>query len=201
MRTSLIALMLLLCCAAAWPMAGQYTNPDSVVQRPEWPSGLLELIKSRAWTHAYWVNADDYFLYCGDTAAFQAFLNAYSKLAAKPLTLILRSGSGGTETFTQQPVRYDWMLAFRQWAPREESQGNPLALELYIGGNVDWAKVKVPANVKVVHGQSCVTADVKYGEQIPLDLVSGAENDVSVLSLSEVRLSRGEETVTASIAA
>ena len=219
MRTLMFIVALIVCCTAAIGMGGGHPA-GNVADRGEWPSGLAELINSRPRVGSYWVNANDFFLYSGDTAAFQAFLNGYSKLPqsdlvsvdgvvhtlpeprpeAGPLTLILRSGDVMREALGD-PVNADWTLAFRKWGANKESKGNPLALELNIGGRVRFADVKVPGNVEIVQGESYVTRDVEVGKVIPLELSCGAGDEAGTVQMKSITLVSEKKSCTASISA
>ena len=163
MKRSLFALSvflfaLLLCCAA-FPWASEHPAGVPIGQHPEWPAGLADLVNAAGRVYGYWVNANDWFFYEGDTGDFTAFLKKYSALKGTPLMLVLHSGKGKTGRLgdEEENIQYDWEVKVlcRGWhleAPADPTSGKSgyvVILEVWLGGNVSLEKLNVPPNLTV----------------------------------------------------
>jgi hypothetical protein len=171
--TALLVLQLAFCCATgALAMAAQTTSP--AVQQPNWPAGLADLLNSRKWVYAYWINAIDHYYYSGDAKAFSAFVAKFSKLGSVPelgtvssepsepgkvlpsettLQLVLHAGKEMTGAFDvpkDAKIPFEWKVETNGWvSPGADTTIIPV-LELWTGGRVKLAKVKMPLNVEVI---------------------------------------------------
>lgn len=176
MKTTLacvLVLVLTACCTmVALAMAAESTPP--AVQQPNWPFGLADVLNSRKWVYAYWVNAIDHLYYSGDATAFNAFVDKFSRIGTVPkrdtitseppepgkvlpsettLRLLLRAGKGLTGNFDipkDAKIPFDWKVETNGWvSPGADTTIIPV-LELWTGGKVKLAKVKVPLNIEVM---------------------------------------------------
>jgi len=112
--------------------------------------------------HGYFINANDFFFYVGDTDEFNQFLDQYAKLKKTALTLILQPGPGKTDFITRddKEITFDWKvnLYCRGWAreappdPTGKAGRYVIVLEVYPGAQVELNKIKVPLSVKVKSG-------------------------------------------------
>ena len=148
-------------------------------QDHNWPAGSLEVAEPRRRASASgkgppFGGGQYCFEYRGDTAAFQAALDAFARIKAQRLELSVHEGP--RESFIlkdpgdpKADARLDW--SFTVWNPESwnrlyNKQGNawnaedpnfgkPLAaphIDVWVGGKdggVDWSKVKVPQNLTV----------------------------------------------------
>ncbi len=166
-KLALITLVLALHCECALGLGGDYPPGMRLVSPPEWPAGLMSLIESQRWVHGYFYGyAEDNFFYAGDADSFSRFL---SRLAALPIaspTLTLHRGIGVAKSpWNHGPgLKCDWKMHIEpQWRklainkPFEETKriirdnpGGRVDLDLWLDGGVNFAEVKVPANVTVV---------------------------------------------------
>jgi hypothetical protein len=117
------------------------------------------------------------FLYRGDTAALQAALDLFAKTNTPELTLVIHEGPGESPFLRDENAApgatgtFDW--SFTVWDPRSfhhlynnpntvfsagDPNGNfrrgtvePPRIDVFVsaGGGIDWARVTVPANLKV----------------------------------------------------
>ena len=120
---------------------------------PVWPDGLSALQNNTLRVHADYAGQTQRAYYSGDTSAFNSFLKAYSKVKARPLKLVLHS----TNTMSNQiqlgsnQTNYDWMLSYpAQVSGADQSQTAVPTLEVWVGGNVDRARMKVPSNIRTI---------------------------------------------------
>lgn len=154
-------IMLVSFSASAWARASEYGPLQPINQQPDWPVGLADLLKSGDRVYAYCVNWMDHFYYAGDADALNIFLEKYSKLKGTPLTLSIHVGPakvGKISTPGQKDTAYDWhvfvtppMIPDGGFVKGREHE-RIVTVELWLGGQVELKKVKVPDNVKVVDG-------------------------------------------------
>jgi hypothetical protein len=113
--------------------------------------------------HGYFVNANDFFFYRGDTDEFNQFLQQYARLKKTPLTVVLQPGPGKTNFITRddKEIAFDWKVDVycRGWAreippdlPGGKSQYVAI-IQLHTGGQVELGKIKVPLNVRVKYAE------------------------------------------------
>ncbi len=151
-------------CGSAFPLGGDHPTGVPVRQNPEWPAGLTDLLNSGRRVNGYWVNANDWFFYAGDTEEFNEFIRGYAGLKETPLMLVLRSGQGLTGGLgdSTRTIKFDWQADVRRrgWSreappdPTGEKSKYVVLVELNTGGQVQLEKVQVPLNVKVKWGDA-----------------------------------------------
>ncbi len=159
--------------ASALIMVGHGNNP---VRDAGWPEGALAVanLKSRVgwWEGPPFGGGEWQFLYRGDTEAFTEALTSFAATRAPSLDLVIHDGPQ-ENTFLKDSAkpnadtRVDW--TFTVWVPanwnrlynnpkilfdadqpRFRRPVDPPRLDVYVGGGqVDWAKVKVPASLRV----------------------------------------------------
>ncbi len=159
-----VVLITLMGSIPALPMGGDHPAGEPIGQHPEWPAGLADLLNSGGRVHGYWVNANDWFFYAGDTEALNEFLQKYSRLKGTPLTLVLRPGRGLTGELGggEKNIAYDWEVQVRRrgWSreglpdPTGEKGGYVVIAEVWAEGQIKLSKVEVPLNVKVKWGDA-----------------------------------------------
>lgn len=153
-------IMIVVWCISAFPWGGEHG--EQAAFHSEWPAGLKELLDREEWVYGYWVNANDWFFFVGDTEAFNQFLKQYAKLKDTPLKLVLHAGRGRTGRlgYGEKRIQFDWELKAlrRGWhpeAPKDPASEKPayvVIVELWLGGKVELSSVKVPLNVEVKSG-------------------------------------------------
>ena len=166
-KLTLIALVLVLHCECVLALGLDYPPGMRLLSPTDWPSGLASLRDSQRWVHGYGFGfAEDNFFYAGDADSFGRFLTRFAALPTASHTLILHHGTGVAKSpWNLGPgLRCDWKMhiepRWRQAAfnkPVDETKqiirhnlGCTVSLDLWLNGGVNFAEVKVPANVTVV---------------------------------------------------
>jgi hypothetical protein len=157
-----IAVITLLFCASAFPLAANHPPGLPVGQNPEWPAGLADLLNSPGRVHGYFVNANDFFFYREDTDEFNRFIEQYAGLEQTPLTLVLQPGPGTTNSLTpdDKELPFDWEvdLYCRGWAreappdPTGKAGKYVVVVKVFPAGQFELGNIRVPPNVKVKSG-------------------------------------------------
>lgn len=169
-----IAVITLLFCASAFPLAANHPPGVPVGEYPEWPAGLADLLNSPGRVHGYFINSNDFFFYAGDTDEFNQFLEQYARLEKTPLTLVLQPGPGKTNSLTpdDKEVPFDWNvdLYCRGWSreappdPTGKANRYVVVVKVFPVGRLEVSKIKVPLNVKV----KSAVEDKKFAEFIAI---------------------------------
>ena len=109
----------------------------------------------------------------GDTAALSRFLEQYSKLKMKSLGLVIHVGQplahamfGGK---LEKEVRYDW--DYTRQIPDKKTDPETVWVGLWLGGRVQFDKIKVPLNLELKSGGEIekFIASHKAGRMTPRD--------------------------------
>ncbi len=219
-RTQLFIVTCLIACLSSSALAaitGAVGNDP--VNDPGWPKGALEVanLKTRV---AYWegppFGGGQYeHLYRGDTAAFNAALEVFSKMRTPVRELVIFDGPH--ESFYMKiprgddkkiDARIDW--SFTVWVPANwhrlySKPGNeffaqdqnfrkpldPPRMRVYIGGGglIDFEKVKVPTNIRVVDQRAAASGvTVEGGAMVRVnvyDMATGKPVAGAVLKIDE----------------
>jgi len=163
LASTLISLAL---CTPAFPWVAEHPAQLPVGGATGWPAGLRELVNREGRVYGYFINANDFFFFTGDTESFNDFLEQYARLKGTPLTLIVHPGRGITSRLgeKEKKITFDWEVEVlcRGWHPqappdptrdpRTDKPGYVVILEVWVGGNVELKKVKVPKTVKMKSG-------------------------------------------------
>ncbi len=173
--------------ASALILTGRGNDP---VRDPGWPDGALEVanLESRVgwWEGPPFGGGEWQFLYRGDTETFNQALGKFAAIRGPLLDLVIHDGPQETtflkaEKDSSADTRVDW--TFTVWVPANwhhlynnpksvfgadrpqfRQPVDPPRLDVYIGGGqVDWAKVKVPDNVRVRDERASVAEVVPVG--------------------------------------
>jgi hypothetical protein len=169
--TSVFSLALLsLVWLAPLPASGLILSGrgNEEVRDAGWPEGALALanFESRIgwWEGPPFGGGEWHFLFCGNTEGFKDALAVFAAMRAPALDLVIHDGPCEDSILNE---RVDW--AFTVWVPANwhrlfnnpksvfnansphfRQPVDPPRLDVYIGGGqVDWARVKVPANLRV----------------------------------------------------
>jgi len=162
-----IALLVLVGAApSAYGMGGDHPEDRPVGGSPDWPQGVVKLANHGNRIHGFWVNATDFFFYDGNTDVLNAFLEQYAKVPDVEHQVVLHPGVGQAQSpwwpgEGKNPLACQWKLNVlrRGWhpdAPRLPGKKGPqyvVTVEVYSGGGIDLAKVKIPAGVAVKAGK------------------------------------------------
>lgn len=160
--------------ASALIQGGKGNKP---VRDPGWPAGAEPIFNHPArvaWWEGPPFGGGRYHAECrGDTESFNKVLAQFAKLRVKNKRLVLHDGIG--QSFWLNPnrkpendpeARINWMFTvwipdswnhhrtapadFNPTDPKDAKTGPPATIELYTGGAVRWAKLKVPKGITVV---------------------------------------------------
>jgi hypothetical protein len=115
-----------------------------------------QLVKGQIPVHGFMVNWTDTFFYSGDTADFNRFVEAYSKLENVELRVVIHVGS----TKAQSPwdnkdrdIPADW--SYHLWNTGPIPKGGkpaPAKVDVWLGSRIKLESLRIPANVEVVSG-------------------------------------------------
>ncbi len=157
--------------AAALITGGEGNKP---IPDPGWPKGAAAIFNHPgriAWWEGPPFGGGQWHSECrGDARTLTAILTGFSKLDAKTKRVVVHDGVGQSfwisEPARKDAARIDW--EFIVWQPsswerlsqlpaginptdaRDRSNGPPSQIDVYTGGNVRWADVKVPEGLEVV---------------------------------------------------
>jgi len=153
---------LVLAAAASPALALGASHPnDRPVSHDEWPKGLAEIINTKARVCGFFVNANDWFYFKGDTKAFNKALAAYGKMKETPLKLVLHPGRCmAREPWDKDkatPCEWSFAVIRRGWGAPEAKPGDSgqyvVTLNLWLGGDVTLEDLDVPLAVDVESGR------------------------------------------------
>jgi hypothetical protein len=207
---ALLAVLLLAFPAFALIMVGRGNDP---VRDPGWPEGALAVANLKArigwWEGPPFGGGQWQFVYRGDTETFQQALDAFAAIRAPALELVIHEGPEENALLKDSAkpdasTRVDW--AFTVWVPENWHRlyNNPKSvflantpnfrepvaaprLEVYLGGGqVEWAKVKVPANLRVSDDRAATAG---------LDPALGSVARVEIYDMANGRPVRGAKVV------
>ncbi len=174
-----VALVTLLWPSLAFSlMMERELRSDEIGNWPDWPPVLRELVCRQGIVYGTHSDAPTFgegmewmtIFFQGDHEAFNEMLEQYAELSdsLKPpgpskeaaLTLIIHPGRGNTASAGGSLVRgkdiaFDWMVRVTRNGTRlpKEKQQYGAVVEVWVGGEVDLAKMKVPLNVEVKSGR------------------------------------------------
>jgi hypothetical protein len=150
------------CCTAVFGLAAEHRAGAPGPTNPHWPQGLNELVKGHKIVRGFFINANDYLFYSGDTEQFNEFLKGYAAIKDTPLTLVIHAGRGktGGELGAKRQIAFDWQLGISRQRPHRDAaeaadrKASPyvVSLNLWLGGQVELNQVEVPLNVTVKSG-------------------------------------------------
>lgn len=197
---AIFGLLILTCAphqAHALIVGGEGNEP---VKDPGWPAGADAVFNTKArvaWWEGPPFGGGEWHAECrGDAAAFNDILAAFAKIEAPKRRLIVHDGVG--RSFWLDPnqekkdgAEVDWVFVVWQpdrWTrlrrlpadlrPRTGDDAPVPQLEVYAGGRVRWADVKVPDGIEIIdrrleaHGFQLTDGTVLEGKAT--DLATGA---------------------------
>jgi len=163
-RLTLGCLMMAACCTVALALGGGHRN-DQPCSHKAWPPGLADIVNTKARVCGFFVNANDWFYYRGDTKAFNNVLAAYGKMKDTPLLLVLHAGRGTArepwDKGAGTPCEWSIAVIRRGWGAPQAKPGETgkyvVTLHLWLGGDVALEGIDVPLNVNVRSGAEIET--------------------------------------------
>ncbi len=145
----------LLSCAPALPRTREHPVGRPVHASPDWPAGLAELLNRPGRVYGYIYFSGNRFHYAGDTDEVNEFLAQYAMLKDTPLTLVLHAGPDREKKWLEtKKIGYDWKVdvAFRSWSVNQKKRQYNVTVQVWLGGQVELGKMKVPLNIQVKSG-------------------------------------------------
>jgi hypothetical protein len=115
-----------------------------------------QLVKGQIPVHGFMVNWTDTFFYSGDTAAFNKFVEAYSKLENVELRVIIHVGAKKASSpwdKEERDIPADW--SYHVWRTGSTAKGDkpaPAKVDVWLGSRIKLENLHIPANVEVVSG-------------------------------------------------
>ena len=106
--------------------------------------------------HGYMVNWTDTFFFAGDTAAFNKFVEGYSKRHDLNRRVVLHVGTKKARSpwdKADRDIAVDW--SYHVWNTRPPVAGGPPApsrVDVWLGSRIKLEDLRIPANVEVVSG-------------------------------------------------
>ncbi|MEX2176627.1 MAG: hypothetical protein WD872_19835 [Pirellulaceae bacterium] len=156
---ALMALVGILPAQNAWALGTEEfgNQPLSPANYTQWP-GIVPLVNDAARVYQNWVNGNEHFYYRGTTKQLNAAVAHFAKVEMDKHVVVLRPGPGVAPSFHERKTPFNWSLHViggiaqaRPAGPGEEFDWpkHPL-LTIYTGGDIDLAKLEIPAGVSVV---------------------------------------------------
>jgi hypothetical protein len=123
----------------------------------EW-KGIMPVLNDKARVYSNWVNGNEHFFYKGTTKELNAALAEFAKIEVKTHEVLLRPGPGVTQTFGRKDVPHNWELHILGGISKhlltldkgDEVWNKDPRLTIYIGGDIDLAKLEVPKGVTLL---------------------------------------------------
>jgi hypothetical protein len=150
-------------CVSAFPRITEHPVGRPVHASPDWPAGVAELLNRPGRVYGYIYFSGSRFHYAGDTEEVNEFLGEYARLKDTPLTLVLHAGPDREKKRLEaKKIGYDWKVdvVFRSWSANQKRRQYNVTVEVWLGGQVELGKMKVPLNIQVKSG----TEGQKSGE-------------------------------------
>ena len=157
----LAVLTMTACSTVALALGADHPADRPVRGHDGWPKGLKELMNVEGRVGGFFVNADDYFYFCGDTKAFNAFLKQYAQMEDVGHRLVLHPGQGvDKRPWGKKDLKpIDWFVeittrAWRAIGRKNKNEPPPkgyaVTVHLWVGGSVGLEALDVPLNIEVV---------------------------------------------------
>ena len=158
-RLILSCIAMAACCTVALALGASHAN-DQTCSNKEWPAGLSDTVNTKARVCGFFVNANDWFYFKGDTKAFNSVLAAYGKLKDTPLLLVLHPGRGTAREPWDKgegtPCEWSIEVIRRGWGAPKAKPGETgkcvVTIHLWLGGDVALDGIDIPLNVNLRSG-------------------------------------------------
>lgn len=157
---SLAWMLLAAPAATAWGLGTEElgNKPLSPANYVNWP-GLVQVVNDPTRVYQFWVNGNENCYYTGNTDELNAALKNFAAADLKVHEVVLRPGPGSVKSFDQKSeFTVNWHLQiFAGIAGHQTTldQGDQVwpkhpRLTVYVGGDIELAKIELPDNVKLV---------------------------------------------------
>ena len=177
-------------CPSAYALihGGEGNKPLNLPGLPQGAAAIFNHQARIAWWEGPGLGDGEWHAECrGDAQVFNEVLQLFSKLAVENKRIVVHDGVGYSSWLPRNRGEIDWM--FTVWNPKswEEynnrprprkrvvAKGPPSMIDVYIGGNIKWADVKIPKGLEVddrrleSHGFTLADRVVLEGKVIDLD--------------------------------
>ncbi len=123
----------------------------------EW-KGIMPVVNDKARVYSNWVNGTEHFFYKGTTAELNVALAHFAKIEVKQHEVLLRSAPGVAHTFGRKEIPCNWELHIHGGISKhvltldkgDEVWNKDPRLTIYVGGDVDLAKLEIPKGVTLL---------------------------------------------------
>ena len=165
MRRSLLALTAILLACAMTPSRSLALGTEefgdtelSAANYTDWP-GLFELASDKTRVYSNWVNGHETFYFKGNTDQLNEALKKFAAIKIDKHEVLIRPGPGKAHSFNSERILdCNWNVEVyggisKHVALKEKGTSfwsvDPV-LTIWIGGDIDLAKIKIPEGVTVV---------------------------------------------------
>lgn len=146
------ALTVLTSAISAFGLEGEHMSGFPLGQHSQWHDGMADMLNCANRVYGFFDNFLDFFFFQGDAGDFNDFIARYAKLEGVSHKLTLVPGRGETTgIFNSGRVAYDWLITMSFYLHDGKRHGDA-SVALWVGGQVELAKVDVPTNVVVKAG-------------------------------------------------
>lgn len=159
---SAVVFLWLTCCvspdAMAWGEEHFGNSPLSEAHYRAW-KGVMPLVNDKSRVYHTWVNGNEHFYYRGDATTLNAALRVFAATESEVREVVLRPAPGVVHSFNKAKlVQFNWGLHIRggiAQAPTNLDRATSVwskypVLTVYVGGDIDLDKTKIPDEVTVV---------------------------------------------------
>jgi hypothetical protein len=130
-----------------------FTPPKALALGRDLPADVLAQQGPNC-VHGFMVNWTDTFFFAGDTAAFNKFVEGYSKRNDLKLRVVLHVGTKKARSpwdTADRDIPVDWSYHVWNVTP-DPSNPAPSKVDVWLGGRIKLDELRIPANVEVVSG-------------------------------------------------
>jgi hypothetical protein len=152
--------LVLVTSGRAWALGEEQVGNEALsdANYAAW-KGLIDVINDKGRVYYNWVNGNENFYFAGDTAKFNEALKKYAASGVEVKEVVLRPAPAETTSFDQsQKFPYNWHLQIfggiaAHLTTREfgdQVWNKHPRLTVYVGGEIELAKLEVPKGVTLV---------------------------------------------------
>lgn len=166
MRRMLVAFgtlsITILCCGPVLPYTWELTEGQRIRAAWGWPAGVQDMMDGGRLVYGVWQDAGLTAFYAGDQDAFHEVVDHYSALRGTPRRLVLHAGGGSTARLGEEEkgIEFDWQLRVLRRGRHPDAPEDPtgygsafvVTLDLWLGGEYELEKLKVPLSIEVISG-------------------------------------------------
>jgi hypothetical protein len=129
-------------------------SPLSELNYARWP-GIMPVVNDKARVYQIWANGNERLYYKGGTQELNVALAHLADARLRNRFVVLRAGPAVTRSFDGKPVQYSWELHVVGGLAGRHATDKTTDLEwyrepvltVYVGGDIDLDKLKVPEGV------------------------------------------------------